>query len=209
MHRSRTYLSSILGGTATLMVLAASAAPVAAKPGEFEAEVNFIVGLKSLDGEDWAPVEDQQMFAAEMSWGTTDFPVYFVSDVIGTATQEDTPSFDPLFGPFSVTTTGTTFEMDFGVRKIWEVGTFRPYLGGGVGIMIGYYKAEFLNYTSDDADATLGPWLGGGMYWRLGPHFNLGLSARWSQGIIDLFGANADTGGLQYGLLVGFGFPAK
>jgi hypothetical protein len=149
------------------------------------------------------------MFAAEMSWGATDWPVYIATDIIGTVAQEDTLSFDPFLGTFSLTTTGSTFEADFGVRKIWEVGNFRPYLGGGIGVMIGFYQVEFRGFSNDDSDATLGPWVGGGAFWRLGSHFNLGLSARWSQGNIDLFGVEVDTGGLQYGLLLGFGFPAK
>jgi len=191
----------VLGGLLAL--------PVAAAPDEFTGEVNFLIGLKSLEENDWAPVEDQGMIGAEMSWGRTEWPVHIATDVIVSAAEEDTPIFDPFFGTVSTTITGTTFEVAAGIRKIWEAGRCRPYVGGGIALLVATIEGEALGITVDDDDSAIGPWVGGGVFWRLGAHFNLGASLRWSGADVDLFGVEADAGGLTYGLLLGFGWPGK
>lgn len=208
MVRSRRYLTMPI--VAAVLLALPAAAPASAAPAEFTGEVNFLIGEKSLEENDWAPVEDQGMIAVEMSWAGTDWPVHIATDIIGTAAQEDTAYFDPYFGPLYLDVTGSTIEMDFGVRKIWEIGNFHPYIGGGIGMIIGAIDVDFGYLGSDDeSDAAIGPWAGGGMFWRLGSHFNLGFSLRWSQGDVEIAGVDVDAGGLQYGFLLGFGWPGK
>lgn len=169
--------------------------PAAAHAGEFAGHVNFFLGTKYLE-DDWAPLDQHGAFGAEMSWGSTDWPVFIASDVFVSADVEEGTFLD---------TVAVTTELDLGVRKIWELGRTYPFVGGGMGIMTGYLD----NDITDDRDAAAGPWINGGVFWRLGPRFNIGLSARWSSGDVRLFGQELDAGGFQFGLLLGFGWPGK
>jgi len=87
-----------------------------------------------------------------------------------------------------------TTELDFGVRKVWEKGALRPYFGGGLGLVTGAREVDTGFGTVDDDDTALGIWIGGGIFWRLGSRFNIGLSARYSQASVDLFGVEVEAG---------------
>ena len=50
-------------------------------------------------------------------------------------TDEDSAVLDPLFQG-GLRTRGNTVEIDLGVRKIWERGKARPFLGGGIAVVI-------------------------------------------------------------------------
>jgi hypothetical protein len=51
-------------------------------------------------------------------------------------------------------------------------------------------------------------WAGGGVFWRLGRRFNLGGTVRWSDAQVTLFDNDVQAGGVTYGLLLGWGWPA-
>ena len=60
--------------------------------------------------------------------------------------------------------------------------------------------------VSDD-DTTVGVYVNGGVYWRLGKRFNIGIDGRIVTGTsIELFGARGDANYGQLGLILGFGF---
>ena len=96
-----------------LVVLVTSTFMLSPAHADGTGQVNFFVGQKSLDDDDWMPVEDQPEFGAVMSFGQVDWPVHIAVDVLGSATEED------IFLGGNVTVTGMTFEIDAGVRKIW------------------------------------------------------------------------------------------
>jgi len=173
-----------------------------------DGHVNFFIGQKSLDDGDWQPIEDQLEFGAVMSFGQDDWPVHIAVDVLASA-DEETLS-DPALG--TVTLTGSTVEFAAGVRKIWKKGRVLPYLGAGVGIIAAGSKFDDGFVSVDASDAGFGFWAGGGVFWRLGGHFNIGLDARYSSAEVDLdFGSgvvaqDVSAGGLHYGVLLGFGW---
>jgi hypothetical protein len=185
-------------------------APPAARA-DADGHVNFFLGQKSLDSGDWAPIDEQVEFGAVMSFGQDDWPVHIAVDILGSYDEQD--MFEPSLG--TVTVSGSTFEADAGVRKIWKVGKSKkcfPYIGGGVGIIGAAAKVDAGFASVDANDAAIGFWAGGGAFWRLGRRFNIGLDARYSTADVDLdFGGgvvsnNVAAGGLQYGLLLGFGW---
>lgn len=170
--------------------------------------VNFFLGQKSLSSSDWEPVETQGEFGAIMSFGQKDWPIDIAVDVLVSAKEED--AYDGLIG--SYTFTGTTYEIDFGVRKVWGKKATRPYVGAGIGLIGAGAELE-TGFASVDADDTgIGYWLDAGIFWRLGSHFNIGLDLRYSGADVDLdFGngftaQNIGAGGFSYGLLLGFGW---
>jgi len=172
-------------------------------------DANFLLGVKSLDEDNWAPVEDHVAFGAEVTFGKETWPIWIALDYFESAREKKDVPID--LGGFVVARDleGNTLELDLGVRKIWGQGwgkekRTRPYLGGGVGLMGAHFDAEF----SSDEDFSLGVWAGGGIFWRLGSRFNIGATVRWSKAQVELFGVDGEAGGLTYGLLLGWGWPA-
>lgn len=171
-------------------------------------EVNFFLGQKALSSSDWEPVETQGEFGAVMSFGQKDWPVSIAVDVLVSAAEKDAT--DPFLG--SYTFTGTTYEIDFGVRKVWGKKATRPYVGAGIGLIGGgaELKTGFASVDADDMG--FGFWVDAGIFWRLGSHFNIGLDLRYSDAEVDLDFGNGfiaqdiDAGGFSYGLLLGFGW---
>ena len=74
----------------------------------------------------------------------------------------------------------------------------RPYLGGGLTVTS---AAEGI------ADGSaLGGWVDGGVFWRLGSHFDIGVDLRYSWARHELGGRKIEAGGLNTCLTLGFGF---
>jgi len=178
-----------------LLFLAGMADPAIARA-ESRGDVNFIIGAKSLDRNDWNPVEDQGEFGAEVTWGGSRWPIAFATDLVASSHGAD------LLG---ITINGQTSELAFGLRKIWEAGAARPYIGGGVAKIAA--QIEKPGVTEDDT--VLGGRRGAGIFWRLGSRFNIGLAGRLSRGKLTLFGTAIEAGGTHAGLILGWGWPAE
>jgi len=191
---------------AALIVAFAAAAAFTPSPAraDFEGNVNFFLGEKSLDSNDWKPLDSQFEFGAVMSFGQSDWPVQIAGDVLVSVDETDVQG---------ITFTGTTFEFDAGIRwLILKKGKVFPYLGGGVGLIGAGLKGDFGVGDVDAADVALGVWADTGVFFRLGSHFNIGLDLRYSSADVDLdFGSgfvaqDVYAGGFSYGLLLGFGW---
>lgn len=171
-------------------------------------EVNFLLGQKKLSSSDWEPIETQGEFGAVMSFGQKDWPVSIAVDVLVSAAEKD--AYDPSLG--SYTFTGSTYEIDFGVRKVWGKKATRPYIGAGVGFIGAAAELDAGFVSVDGDDSAFGLWADAGVFWRLGSHFNIGLDLRYSDASVDLdFGGglvaqDVSAGGFSYGLLLGFGW---
>ena len=163
---------------------------------ESKGEVNFILGKKMLDQADWEPVEDQGEFGAEVTWGGSDWPIAFATDIVASSHGGDLSFFQ---------VEGQTSELAFGLRKIWEAGAARPYLGGGIAKI----DAQLESNGVREDDTALGGWLGAGIFWRLGSRFNIGLAGRVSRGKVTVFGLEREAGGTHAGLILGWGWPAQ
>ncbi len=194
MKRSRPLVVLSMAVLATLLILT-SAGPAVAGTGD----VNFFLGQKMLKKSDWEPFENQPEFGAEVSFGKQDWPVLIATDLFGSARERT---------EFGVKVTASTSELDIGVRKIWEKGRIRPYIGGGFGSIEGKVEAETGGSTVSSSDSAFGAWLGGGVFWRIGTRFNIGASARWSQAKINAEpNTEVEAGGFHLGLLLGWGWP--
>jgi hypothetical protein len=156
-------------------------------------DVNFIFGTKLLDDGEWGSLDEQDAYGVEVSWGDESWPFLIATDYLVSNDEQ---------GIFE----GTTTELDVGVRKIWEKGRVRPYIGGGIAFING--EIEISGSGSDD-DSAIGGWIGGGVLWRLGPRFNLGFSARVSRAEPELFGIDAESGGEFVGVALGWSWPGS
>ena len=162
--------------------------------------VNFFLGQKYLKESDWEPVEDQPEFGAEISFGGESWPVLIAVDVFGSTNEETISGID---------IEGSTAEIGVGVRRIWEPGRTRPYIGGGLALVVAEFEGRFSGVTLSEDDTGIGAWVGGGVFWRLGSRFNLGIAARYSKAEVTIFGVDAEAGGTHVGILLGWGWPAS
>ena len=194
-----------------------------ATPGHSETNLNFVLGGKFLDSDDW-PVEDSQGSLAFLStFGPRSWPVQVAIDVVGSGTAEDSFSFSgPGFEVTGEEITQSTFEFDVGVRKIWRSGKARPFVGGGLAIIWGQQERALFGPGSfpppgdsiipfppvviSESDEAPGAWVDGGIFWRLGKRFNLGLEARFSSAKLSFAGRDVQAGGVSLGLILGWGW---
>ena len=158
--------------------------------------VNFFLGQKALDENEWAPVDEQGEFGVLVDFKQANWPVSMAIDFLVSVDETTDAGFN---------VEGITSEINFGVRKIWEVAgnPIRPYVGGGLALINSEFTLTgFLPVTDDDSG--LGIWLNGGVYWTLGQSFNIGLDLRYSQADVTLFGVDVDAGGTHAGLILGY-----
>ncbi len=160
---------------------------------DWSGNINFILGAKALEDE-WIPAEDQGEFGIEVDFKRQSWPVSIAIDLLG-ASGEST-----LLG---IDFESKTSELNFGVRKIWDQSPHvRPFIGGGISFISGEF--EFSTFGISEDDSAMGLWFGGGVYWTLTEHFNLGLELKSSSAEITLFGVDVNAGGGHFGFLIGY-----
>jgi hypothetical protein len=185
-------LTALLGST-----------PAAAR---YHGNVNVFAGEKFLDSHDWEPVDQQPEFGIMLAFGIEHAPVHFAMDVLYAGADDVVDS--PFLGPVSVT--ASSREYGLGVRKVWEPGSIRPFLGAGgcmIAVDLDYDAPGFHPHYADNA---YGLWIDAGFLWRLAGHLNLGLDVRYSHADARFTrnGLPVDiaAGGAHAGLLVGYGW---
>jgi hypothetical protein len=118
---------------------------------------------------DWLPVENQDLFGVEVSWGEKSWPIQLATDLFGFYKEDSNEGI-----------TAKTSEFGMGVRKIWGHRHVHPYLGGGAAIVYGAAELDFSAIIVKDSHISTGAWAGG-CFLALGSRFNLGLAARYSR----------------------------
>jgi hypothetical protein len=165
--------------------------------GDWTGNVNIILGQKSLDKDDWKPLEGQVEFAIETDFREKTWPFNIAIGFVGTADKEELD--------YNVDLEGTTAETNIGIKKIWEnSGNIRPFIGGGLSLITAETKASSEGVSVSLDDSGTGFWLSTGIYWTLGGHFNLGVEAKYSTAEISIGDFDVEAGGTHVGGLVGF-----
>ncbi len=178
-------------------LLAIASAPSSAQAGH----VNFLLGSKVLEEADWAPADNQPALGMEASWGGPNWPVMIATDLLGSRKSKSQGGSDYK---------SSTGEMGLGVRKVWNSGTqgrVHPYIGGGLAFASGTAEVTTAGVTTKNDDSGVGAWIGGGIFWRLGSRFNLGMSLRGTSAKVSIAGVDANAGGGTFGLILGWGWP--
>lgn len=164
---------------------------------DWTGNLNFLLGQKKLDKDDWEPFEKQAEFGILVDFKQKEWPLSIAIDLLGSSDEE------PILG-FDVE--ARTSELDIGVRKVWEVSgaTIKPFVGGGLAFISAELESRYGYASVSDDDSGTGYWLNAGVYWTLGPAFNLGLEWRYSRAEVTLYGIEAEAGGSHGGLILGY-----
>ena len=192
-----------LRSLALMIVIAIAAAPALA-----EGNANFLLGVRQLDEDVWDPLDQQGAFGVTVDFGGAEWPIHLETGFYGSADEEDVfDNFLLLEGELSA----SVAEFFFGVNKTWETsGKTRPFVGGGLATVTTDIELDTPIGDADDDDSSLGAYVHGGVFWRLGKRFNLGLDARILTGTdLTLFDEDIDADYFQGGLVLGFGWPAS
>ena len=163
--------------------------------GDVTGNVNLFVGQKTLEKDDWKPLEKQTEVGIMFDIGGKDWPVNIALDIL-VSTDEDTIS--------GVNIEATMTEFDIGIRKSFLDGNFHPQIGGGLAFINAELKGTYLGPTVSDDDTGVGFWASGGLYYSIIQHINVGLDLRYSYAKGTLFDVEGDSGGTHIGVFAGY-----
>ena len=195
----------VLGFFITLPGLALANPETASSPGDWTGNLNFFLGAKALDQDDWEPVEDQNEFGIKVDFKKQEWPMSIAIDYLSSIGDDTILLYDPWWGYVLADVESNTSELCFGVRKIWDHSPrMRPFIGVGLAMISAEATVRTWALSLSDDDKAMGFWIGGGIYWTLTEHFNIGFNLRWSKAEINLFDVDTEAGGTHAGLLVGY-----
>ena len=173
--------------------------------GDWTGNINAFLGMKYLDEDDWEPVEEQGEFGIRVDFKQERWPVSIAVDYFASSEEDTGLYYVPGYGTVAATLEGETSELCFGVRKIWDhFPTVRPFIGGGIARISAEAKASVWGFSVSGDDDAIGIWIGGGVYWTLAEHFNIGFDLRWSKAEVTIYGVDGEAGGSHAGLLLGY-----
>ncbi len=167
--------------------------------------LNVILGAKFMDEDGWAPVHEQAEVGILFDVRQREWPVSLAMDILVSGAEETLLVDDPDIGPAGITLTAGTAEFNFGLRKVIEwFPFFRPYIGAGVAVIAADLEGKTAGVLSEEHDAGVGTWVGGGFYWTLGRNLNVGFDFRWTSADVTLYGVETDAGGSHAAFMVGY-----
>jgi hypothetical protein len=186
---------------APLCLMLLSCLASAAHAGDYH--VNLFLGQKMLDEEDWMPIDEQPQLGVTTTFGGEKWPFAIAIDLL--RSQDDATDMGDKVE-------GTTTELDLGLRKVWgreehywQKKRVRPFVGGGIALIRGEAETSSGGFKVEDDDKAFGLWANGGVFWRLGRNFNVGVEVRFSRAEAGLFDVDVGSGGEHIGLLLGWG----
>jgi hypothetical protein len=182
--------------------LAAAAAAVLLAPPAYGADVNIEfspASYRALDKSFWDPVDHQDAFGGMVDMGRHNSHLHFaVGFSVSGASSNG--------GDFA----GSVSELFVGFVGAWQTeGRMRGYVGAGPSFVGARYEIDTpIAPHIDDTDDAFGAWFEGGVAWRLGNHFSLGVSGRaLTFTNVNLFGVNGNANYWQLGPLLSWSWP--
>jgi opacity protein-like surface antigen len=184
-------LFAILAGTAAQGIALAA-------PEDWDWNYNGIIGRRDVGDKEWSPFHGYNEIGVEGSWGKADEPLMFATDFFA---SQDTARDGPA------TLISKSYQLQLGLRKIWTFSKrWNPY--GGAGFALADTKAQQRAHGEIESgrDDSYGVWVGGGIFYRIGRNFNVGLAARASlMKSYRIFGATRGGNSTHIGIIIGWG----
>lgn len=178
----------------TALLLAAGALPAMAG-----GNANFLLGARSAgDEEFWGDEQDQSVAGIMVDFGYEGWPIHICLANMDSSSDNDDND-------------ATISEYSVGVLKVWEgKGTIRPYVGGGVAALTASFSTDVGIGDLVQHDSTGGLYIDGGVFWRTGARFNIGLGVRvMTLADVEIQGVRGDADYTQIHILAGWGWPRR
>jgi hypothetical protein len=177
--------------------------------------INIGGGLKFLNAEEWedkAGITDQTEVRIATDIRQRRWPINIALDASYAFAPEVLQAWESSNKvPVVATQSIVTYEVNFGVRKIFDFKLYsvRPFFGGGFSRITTQWDLTYDDGSGEEVETyregKLGIWINGGVYWELDRHFNIGLEYLFSNARIDLFGKR-NHGGHHLDMIVGYHF---
>jgi len=169
---------------------------------EWNGNLNFVLGSRSLDSKYWAPVETQPALDIKVDFGEESWPLNLLIGISGSSKTTDCSS-----GIYSISCKGSISEFYIGGIRYFKVtSSFSPYLALGASSVRAEATVAFGALSITGSDNTTGYFINGGAMWKLGA-FNIGLDARVLSGANIKLSSTGTSGKAdygQFGLLIGY-----
>jgi hypothetical protein len=201
-------------GIATAALLAAALPGPAAPALAAEGHVNFTLGQKMFDEDDWSPIEKQTAFGAEAAFAPGAWPVEIALHLMRSADEE---ARDMGYNELPVTLDASTWELGAGLSKTFSAKRWRPYVGAGAVYAKTDLTANQGGTMVSDEGSGWGYWAGAGVFYRIGTGFNFGGGARYSSATVDFDAfqgqsisydaTEVEAGGVSLHVLIGWSWP--
>lgn len=170
---------------------------------EMAGNVQFLVGQRWLEDDQWSPIDEPPIFGVEVDFAPKDSPIRVALAAI--MSGESKSGSDPFFGVPGDAQAGF-FEISAGF--LWhpvKKAIVRPYLGAGVLTMGATIDDDFGAFVSDDIDQSFGFYGNVGVFFKVGESFNIGVDGRIVRGTdLEFRGLEVNGDYEQVGLLIGF-----
>jgi hypothetical protein len=176
--------------------------------------VNLLVGAKALDKNDWEPIESQPEAGVIIDIGKESSSLALTLGFMQSSSEDSKFSYltyDEYGNAADFKMEGSTTELRLGIKQTWKPATaMRPYLAAGVALIgaegkVTVRSTDTLESISvKDSGQSVGAWVGGGLYWIISRHLNLGFDLSYSAAKVTLFDTKAEAGGGHAALLVGY-----
>lgn len=148
----------------------------------------------------------QPALGIEGTWGRKNWPVQIAFDVWNSADDSKSQGHPKDFTTpaYNLRLRAQTLELGLGVRRAFDLKLVTPYIGAG-----GLWSREQIEIEVSDPNAgqfgtatghahmrtsAFGYWVGGGVYRRLGPRFQMGLAYRFSKATLPAAPFTVDSG---------------
>lgn len=195
--------------TIGLSLLAATGCtvPEHADPGADDAPwqtgVQALVGGRSLDEDQWDPVEDHFVLGVELDTRPQQFPLGLEFGISGSVGRE----YDLTFLGQDFDLTASVGELYVGPRLTFDAGErggFVPFAAAGVTYLAGELEAIQGSLAVSDRDSSVAGYAHAGFYYLFASKLRVGVDARSVFGSdLTLFGVEADADYGQIALVVG------
>lgn len=179
---------------AALLLTLATPANAAKLP---ESSISVLLGQKTLDDNDWEPVESQVEWGVIADLGRKDSVANLVISYL--SSSDDSTQGGADF-------TGETWELGLGIRKPFRLDAgLAPFIEVGAAYVDATLERRGVS-PGENSDSAFGVWGGVGVGFAVGERVSVGALVRYTAAEVTLLGADREAGGLHFGVTAGIGF---
>lgn len=179
---------------AALLLTLGTAANAAKLP---ESNFSVLLGQKTLDDNDWEPVESQVEWGVIADLGRKDSVANLVISYL--SSSDDSTQGGTDF-------TGETWELGLGIRKPFRLDAgLAPFIEVGAAYVDATLEQRGIT-PGENSDSAFGVWGGVGVGFAVGERVSVGALVRYTVAEVTLLGTDRGAGGLHFGVTAGIGF---